>query len=109
MKNSTQDKKVTSDQTERRENITYAQILKSNNQPQIQTNEQRPFLGQPQYVQQPVIFQENQFQPTVGQRNNIHQVFLDLQSGQKNMMQMFMNLNQKIMNLEKYNPLMQQM
>ena len=107
MKNNTQDKKVTSGQTERSENITYAQVLKSNNQPQIQKNEQSPFLGHPQYAQQPVIFQENQFQqPTVGQRNNMHQVFLDLQSGQKHMIQMFMQLNQKVMNLEKYNPYM---
>ena len=110
LKNNTQDKKVTSGQTERSENITYAQVLKSNNQPQIQTNEQSPFLGHPQYAQQPVIFQENQFQqPTVGQRNNMHQVFLDLQSGQKHMMQMFMTLNQKLMNLEKYNLQMQKL
>ena len=102
----------TPSQTNQNENIIYAQIVKTplqhqfqpQLQPQFQANEQSPFLGLPQYKQQPLIGQENQFQ----QKSNT-QVFLDLQSGQKQMMQMFMNLNQKLMNLEKHNLQMQHM
>ena len=81
-------------QSNQKENLTYAQIVKTpiqaQIQPKIQTNEKSPFLGQSQGLQ-PVI------------DLNTQQVFLDLQNGQKHMMQMFLNLSQKLMNLEKHN------
>ena len=90
-------------QPNQKENLTYAQIVKTAFRPEIQTNEKNSFLGQSQCLQQPVIGLRNQCQqPFTGQDTNT-QVFLDLQNGQKQMMQMFMNLNQKLMNMEKQN------
>ena len=90
---------------------SYAQAVK---------NTTSPFLEQNPHIQQPVIGHPNQFQnqfqkpflvqqSTLDQRSNTNQVFLDLQNGQKHMMQMFMTLNQKLMNLEKYNLQMQKL
>ena len=91
-------------QPNQKENLTYAQIVKTPFQPEIQTNEKNSFLGQSQCLQQAVISLRNQCQQLfTGQGTNTQQVFLDLQNDQKHMMQMFKNLNQKLMNLEKQN------
>ena len=89
-------------------NLTYAQAAKSTFQPKSQSSEQSPFLGQNQIIQQPIIGLTNQFQqPIKEQGNHTQKIFLELQNGQKHMLQLFMDLNQKIMNLEKCNPLLQ--
>ena len=102
LKNNIQNKKPIPRQTYqpetyRVENPTYSHIVRNS----LQSN--GPFLGQAQNPQQPVTKQENQFQqPFLGQRNQT-QVFLDLQNGQKQLMDLFMSLNQKLATLEKYN------
>ena len=89
-------------QTHIKDGPTYAQILKKPVQPLIQSIDQNDFLGQNQ-LHQPVLRPESQLnQPSISQRNQT-QVFLDLQNGQKQIMEMFTHLNQKMMNLqEKY-------
>ena len=103
LKNNSQIKKPTSQSYMRvhEENPTYAQIAKNTYQTQVQPSESGAFLGQTQNFQQPVMDQGSQFQqPVLSQRSNT-QAFLELQDGQRQMMQLFMNMNQKLMNLEK--------
>ena len=104
LKNNSQIKKPTTSQSYMRvheANPTYAQIAKNTYQTQVQPSESGAFLGQTQNFQQPVMDQGSQFQqPVLSQRSNT-QAFLELQDGQRQMMQLFMNMNQKLMNLEK--------
>ena len=74
--------------------LSYAQIVQKPFLQQSHSNDQGPFLGQPQ--------QQFVEQPFLGQKNQNQQAFLDLQNGQRQMMELFMNMNQKMMsNLEK--------
>ena len=75
------------------EKLSYAQVVRKPFSQQVQSNQQGPFLGQ-HFVEQPFL----------GQRIQTQQAFLDLQNGQKQMMELFMNMNQKMMsNFEKLN------
>ena len=76
--------------------MSYAQIVKKPLLQSLHSNDPGPFLGQPQ--------QQFVEQPFLGQRNQNQQAFLDLQNGQRQMLELFMNMNQKMMsNLEKLN------
>ena len=76
---------------------TYANIVKKSVQQQVQSN--GAFLGLPQPVHH--IGQAHQVQQPfiVGQTNHTQQAFLEIQKSQKQMMDLFMNLNQKVMNM----------
>ena len=70
---------------------------------QVHSIEQSPFLGQSHQTQPQIIGQASQ-QPFLGQSQQNQQVFLDLQNGQKQMIDLFMSMNQKLLsNLEKLN------
>ena len=76
--------------------LSYAQVLRKPFVQHSHSNDQGPFLGQ----SQPVFME----QPFLEQRNQNQQGFLDLQNCQRQMMELFMNMNQKMMsNLEKLN------
>ena len=62
------------------------------------------FLEQRLPFQQPIIDQPNLSQrPFLGQKDRAQQVYLDIKSGQKHIMELVMSLNQKFMDLEKHN------
>ena len=85
------------------EKPTYVQIVTEALPQQLHLNEKSPFLGQTQLAQPQFRGQSNQ-QPFLGQKHQNHQAFLDLQNGQKQMMDLFMSMNQKMLfNLEKLN------
>ena len=74
---------------------TYANVVKKSLQPQVQQN--GPFLGISQPPNQNFIGQAHQFpQPFLGQVSQSPQVFLEIQKNQKQMMELFMNLSQKV-------------
>ena len=102
LKNVNEIKKLPSSQTHKKDVFSYAQIVKNPYKPQSQQIEHSPFLGQTQQFQLPVINQENQFNhPMLPQRAPTQQDFLELQTGQKQMMNIFLSMNQKLKNLEK--------
>ena len=77
---------------------TYADVVKKSVQQQLQSS--GPFLGQSQPVHQSTLGQVHHVQqPIIGQPNHTHQVFLEMQRYQKQMMDMVMNLNQKVNNM----------
>lgn len=62
------------------------------------------FLDQSPLIQQPVISQPNLPQQSfLGPKDRAQQVYLDIKSGQKHIMELVMSLNQKFMDLEKNN------
>ena len=101
LRNQRQTQNLASNQTNKEANVTYAQVVKKPFQPQSQSSKQSSFIGQNQFFQQPVTgFQ----QPMMDQGNQ--NLILEVQNGQTHMMQLIMNLSQKIMTLEKFKPLM---
>ena len=80
---------------------TYANIVRKSMQseiPKLQSND--PFLGLAPPVQQNFTGQVHQVQqPFLGQANYTQQTFLDIQNQQKQMMEMFLSLNQKMNNM----------
>ena len=85
------------------EKPTYVQIVTEALPQQLHSNEKSPFLGQAQLGQPQFMGQSNQ-QPFLGQKHQNHQVFLDLQNGQKRIMDLFVSMNQKMLfTLEKLN------
>ena len=104
LKNSSHNNVIIPSATEERKNLTYAQIVKSYSQPQIQKYEQSAFLVQPQYVQQPVQ-QQHYVQPAQSQqsfleKNQAQQPFLGSQDNQKKIMDLLLSLNQRMTILE---------
>ena len=104
LKNSSHSNVIIPSATEERKNLTYAQIVKSHSQPQIQKYEQSAFLVQPQYVQQPVQ-QQHYVQPAQSQqsfleKNQAQQPFLGSQDNQKKIMDLLLSLNQRMTILE---------
>ena len=82
---------------------SYAQMVSKALPQQVHSIEQSPFLGQSHQTQPQIIGQASQ-QPFLGQSHQNQQVFLDLQNGQKQMIDLFMSMNQKLLsNLEKLN------
>ena len=79
------------------EKPTYANIVKKTLQPQFQSNV--PFLGITP-VHQDSTGQVHQVQqPIIGQTNHVQRNFLDIQNKQKQIMELFINLNQKMNNM----------
>ena len=80
------------------ERPTYASVVRKPVQSQIQPNDH--FLGLTQPVHQNFNGQVQQAQPPfVGQASHSQQTFLEIQQKQKEMMEMFWNLNQKVTNM----------
>ena len=93
LKNVSNKKEKHSDQKIVEERNTYANVAKKSLQPQIKPND--PFLGISQPVHQNFIGQAHQVQqPFLGP-----QAFLEIQKNQKQMMDLFMNLNRKVNNM----------
>ena len=83
------------DQKNIEEKNTYTNVVEKSFQPQTKQND--PFLGITQPPNQNLIGQAHQFQqPFLGQTNQTPQAFLDIQKNQKQMMELFMNLSQKV-------------
>ena len=80
------------------EHPTYANIVRKSLEPQPQLNGH--FLGITQPVHQGFSGQVNQLQqPYLGQANHSTQDLLEIQKNQKKMLELFMNLNQKVNNM----------
>ena len=80
------------------ESPSYANVVRKSLQPQLNPNV--PFLGVNPPVYQNVTGQVHQSQqPFVGQTNHTHHSFLDIQSKQKQLMELCMTLSQKVKNM----------
>ena len=79
-------------------NETYANIVKKSLQQQ-QVHSNGPFLGLTQPVYQTEQVHLVQHQPCLGQPNHTQQALLEIQRSQKQMMDLFLNLNQIVMNM----------
>ena len=97
LKNESQNTKSTSGQMYTGDVLpySYVDVVKKSLQPQLQV--QSPFLGQAPQIKQPVI------EPPLEKRNIAQQTYLEIQQGQKQILELVMNLNQKVINLEKNN------
>ena len=80
------------------ERPTYANVVRKSMQPQIQSNV--PFLGLTTPVHQDFNRQVHHIpQPSHGQPNLSQETFLDIQNKQRQMMELFLSLNQKMANI----------
>lgn len=87
------------------ERPSYANVVRKSLQPQIQPQIQpnSPFLGLTSPVRQELSGQVHQVQqPSQGQVNHTQQTFLDMQNKQKQMMELFISLNQQMNTLKSF-------
>ena len=91
------------------ENLSYANTFSKNLHPSTEGKESgvliapstnQDYLGQSNQVHQPFLGQTyNVKQPFLGQTNHTPQAFLDIQKNQKQMMDLFLSINQKVNNM----------